>query len=167
MVWQINILTFELFFIYYLGWNVYNVNIEYVLKVNDHGYVPLVITHRTFHHSWYTTGFVTRVTVRLPLMEQELLILPEHPEFSGVHVVPSLFCSVYCLVDHCLSFLYWPLYCLSFFDSRLLITHLVSTYFFDATITYIHDVHYHAKYQLLLQLRLEAKVCLADNGYPF
>ena len=40
------------------------------------------------------TGFVTRVTWRVPLMEQELFILPDHlnftPVFSGVHVTRSL-----------------------------------------------------------------------------
>ena len=38
--------------------------------------------------------------------------------------------SVQCSIDHCLSFcpfLFWPLYCLSAFDLRLLITTLVSS----------------------------------------
>ena len=42
---------------------------------NDHGYVPLVInTSQSFPHSWFITGFVTR----LSRVEQELLTLPEH-----------------------------------------------------------------------------------------
>ena len=40
------------------------------------------------------TGFVTRLTRRMPLVEQELLTLPEHlsslPVFSGVRVTRSL-----------------------------------------------------------------------------
>ena len=40
------------------------------------------------------TGFVTRVTGRVPLVEQELLIFPEHlcspPVFAGVRVTKSL-----------------------------------------------------------------------------
>ena len=42
-------------------------------------YNPLVlITFRPFLHSWLITGLVTRVTRRMPLMEQELLTIPEH-----------------------------------------------------------------------------------------
>ena len=55
---------------------------------NDHGYVPLVVsTSRFFPHSRFITGFVTRLTRRVPLVEQELINLPEHlsspPVFSG------------------------------------------------------------------------------------
>ena len=46
------------------------------------------------------TGFVTRVTGRVPLMEQELLIFPGHlcspPEFGGVRVTQSLVLLVMC-----------------------------------------------------------------------
>ena len=53
------------------------------------------------------TGFVTILTRRVPLVEQELLTLPEHlsspPIFSGVRVTRSLV-SYVCFVDHCLSF---------------------------------------------------------------
>ena len=56
-------------------------------------------------HSWLDTGFVTRLTWRVPLVEQELLTLPENlsspPVFSGVRV--SLVLCV-CFVDRCLSF---------------------------------------------------------------
>jgi hypothetical protein len=42
-------------------------------------YNPLVLsTFRPFPHSWLITGLVTRVTRRVPLMEQELLTIPEH-----------------------------------------------------------------------------------------
>ena len=42
---------------------------------NDNGYVPLVVnTSRSFPHSWLITGFVTRLTWRVPLVEQELYI---------------------------------------------------------------------------------------------
>jgi hypothetical protein len=34
--------------------------------------------HRYFPHSLLITGFVTRLTLRVPLVEQELLTLPEH-----------------------------------------------------------------------------------------
>ena len=53
------------------------------------------------------TGFVTRLTRRVPLVEQELLTLPLHlsspPVFSGVRVTRSLVLYV-CFVDRCLSF---------------------------------------------------------------
>ena len=73
-----------------------------------HGYVPLVVnTSRSCPHSWLITGFVTRLTRRVPLVEQELLTLPEHTssplDFSGFRVTRSLM-LVACFVDRCLSF---------------------------------------------------------------
>jgi hypothetical protein len=50
------------------------------------------------------------------------------PGFSGVRVTRSLVLHV-CFVDRCLHFFFWPLYCLSFFDLRILITPLVSSSF--------------------------------------
>ena len=51
--------------------------------------------------------FITRLTRRVPLVEQELLTLPEHlsspPVFSGVRVTRSLVFYV-CFVDRCLPF---------------------------------------------------------------
>ena len=51
--------------------------------------------------------FVTRLTWRVPLVDQERLNLPEHltslPVFSGVRVTRSLVLCV-CFVDRCLSF---------------------------------------------------------------
>ena len=62
---------------------------------------------RSFPHSRLIIGFVTRLTRRVPLVEQELLTLPEHlsstPVFSGVRVTRSLVLCV-CFVDRCLSF---------------------------------------------------------------
>ena len=60
---------------------------------------------RSFPHSRLITGFITRLTRRMPLVEQELL--PEHRSlssvFSGVRVTRSLVLYV-CFVDPCLSF---------------------------------------------------------------
>ena len=87
---------------------------------------------RSFSHSWLITGFVTRLTRRVSLVEQELLTLPEHPSpppnFSGVRVTQSLvFCVMFCrLLFVLLSFsfgncvvcpssiygLWFPLWCL-------------------------------------------------------
>ena len=52
----------------WLGWPLFNICVT-----NDHGYVPFVVnTFRSFPHSWLITGFVTRLTPRVPLAEQEL-----------------------------------------------------------------------------------------------
>jgi hypothetical protein len=79
-----------------------------ICVTNDHGYVPLVInTSRSFPHSWLITGFVTRLTRRMPLMEQKLPTLPEHlssPQIlSRVCVIRSLVLYV-CFVDRCFPF---------------------------------------------------------------
>ena len=78
------------------------------------------------------TGFVTRLTRRVPLVEQKLPTLPEHSSsplvFSGVRVTRFLVLCV-CFVDCCvlLYFFFWPLCCLFFFDIQILITPLVSS----------------------------------------
>jgi hypothetical protein len=79
-----------------------------ICVTNDHGYVPLVVsTSRSFLRSWLIIGFVTRLTRRLSLVEQELLTLSENLSspsvFSGVRVNRSLVLYV-CFVDRCLSF---------------------------------------------------------------
>ena len=93
---------------------------------------------------WYDTNeclvatldgqlFVTRVTRRVQLMEQELLSHPKHPRwppvFSGVGVARSLVFSV--LISRSLivllSFFFLPLYYLFFFDLRVLAISLVSS----------------------------------------
>ena len=83
-----------------------------ICATNDHGYVLLVV-NTSFPHSRLITGFVTRLTRRVSIVEQELLTLPEHlsspPVFSRVRVTRSLVLYV-CFVDRCLSF------CTFFFD---------------------------------------------------
>ena len=62
----------------------------------------------------------------VPLVKQELLILPEHLNlplvFSGVRVIRSLvLCVMVCRSLFVpLSFFFWPLCCLSFFDLRFI-----------------------------------------------
>ena len=72
----------------------------YLMKV-------VVNTSRSFPRSWLITGFVTRLTRRVSLVEQELLTLSEHlslpPVFSGVRVIWSLVLYV-CFGNRCLSF---------------------------------------------------------------
>ena len=56
------------------------------------------------HLAKYYTGFETRLTRQVPLVEQERLTLPEHLSsvFSGVRVTRYLVLYV-CFVDRCLS----------------------------------------------------------------
>ena len=110
----------------WLGWALWNICVT-----SNHGHVAFVaITSRSFPHSWHMTGFVTRLTRRVLLVEQERPTLPEHmsssSRFSGVRVTRYLVLCV-CFVDRYLSFFLWPLCCLFFFDIRILITHLVSS----------------------------------------
>ena len=66
---------------------------------NDHGYVPLVVsTSRSFPHLWLITGFVTRLTWRVPLVEQELSTLPEH--LSSPNTLPEHMSSPNTLPEH-------------------------------------------------------------------
>ena len=77
--------------------------------VDRYGISVSQMTTDMFHfpHSQLITRFVTRLTRRVPLVQQELLTLSEHlsspPVFSGVRVTRSLVLYV-CFVDRCLSF---------------------------------------------------------------
>ena len=58
------------------------------------------LNFRPFLHSWLIIWFVTRVTRRVPLVEQELLTLPEYPStppvFRVIRVAQTLvFCVVF------------------------------------------------------------------------
>ena len=82
----------------WLGWPLCD-----IFVTNDHGYVPLVAsTFMSFSHAWRITGFVIILTQRVPLVEQELLTLPEHLRsllvFIGICVTRSLVLCV-CFVD--------------------------------------------------------------------
>ena len=73
----------------WLDWPLWNICVTH-----DHAYVPLVVsTSRSFPHSRLITGFVTRLTRRVPLVEQELLTLWStwvHPRFSVWFVLLDL-----------------------------------------------------------------------------
>ena len=84
---------------HWLGLPIWNICVA-----NDHGYVqPVENTFRFFRHSWFVTGFVTRLTWRVPLVYLDR-------QFYKC-----------CFVDSCLSFFSCPLCTLSF-DLRILIT---------------------------------------------
>jgi hypothetical protein len=82
---------------------------------NEHVYAPLLVSISwSFTHSWLIAGFVTRVTLRVSLVEQELLTLQEHlsssPVLSGVRVARVfVFCGVFCRSPFVLlSCFFWP-----------------------------------------------------------
>jgi hypothetical protein len=64
-----------------------------------HQWLRICSTLLSFPHSWFITGFLTRITRRVPLVEQELFTLLVHlrlpPLFSGNRITRSLvlFCS--------------------------------------------------------------------------
>ena len=96
-----------------LGWPLCNICVT-----NDHGYVPLVVsTIRSFPHSWLITGFVTRLTRWVSLVEKELLTLAEFlssaPAFSGVRVTRSLFYMKVLLIVVCPLYVFFFLLCFS------------------------------------------------------
>jgi hypothetical protein len=107
---------------WFAGWPLWNICVT-----NDHGYVQLVVNNsQSFPHSWLITGFVTRLTPRVPLVEQELLNIPEHLSSPAVFSVTRSFMCVFCrslFVLFIWSIFFWPLCCL-FFDLRILITSL-------------------------------------------
>jgi hypothetical protein len=99
-------------------------------SLNNHSLNVLAQLHSISEYCIIITGFVKTWTRRVPLVEQELLTFPVHlslpPVLNGVRVTRSLVVCV-CFVDRCLSFFFWPLCCLFFFDIRILITPLVSS----------------------------------------
>ena len=108
----------------WLGWPLWNICVT-----NDHGYVPLVVsTSGSFSHSRLINAFVTRLTWQVSLVEKELLTLPEHlsspPVFSGgsCYSIFSFMCMLCTSLLALLYFFFWPLFCLFFFDIRILIT---------------------------------------------
>ena len=112
------------------------------------------------------TRFVTRLTRRAPLMEQELFTFPEHlsspPILSGVRVTRSLALCI-CFVYRCLSFctfFFWPMCCL-FFDIRILITILVSSNSSsEPQITYLSRELLHCSFYTCLSTRdLDGGLC--------
>jgi len=79
------------------------------MQQQTHLYISDFYTSRSFPRSWLITGFVTRLTRRVSLVEQELLTLPEHlsspTDISRVRVTRSL--ALYaCFVARCSSSIY-------------------------------------------------------------
>ena len=84
-----------------------------ICVTNDHGYVLLVAnTSRSFPHSWLITGFVTILTRRVPLVEQELLTLPECTpglEWDSCYSIFSFICMFCRSLFVLFYFFCWPM----------------------------------------------------------
>jgi hypothetical protein len=89
----------------------------------DHGYVPIVvITIRCIHHYDLAPGVSSGVGTAYPSGADGII-----HSFSGVRVARSIFGVVFCtLLFLLLSSFILPLYCMSFYNLRLLITPLLS-----------------------------------------
>ena len=124
--------------IFYLLFGMKCIHRKYWIRVESEWprICSLVITHRTFHHSWYTTGFVTRVTVRLPLMEQELLIL------RSTRIQWGSCCSIFILFCVLLSRPLFVLFVLAIALSVFL-RFTTSDYPFGIYIFFWHDNYLH------------------------
>ena len=108
-LWKLyTILYFNLIFdIVFFSQPLYN-----ICFTNAHGdSPPVVITFRSFPYSWFSSGFVTKLTRQVSIVQQELPTLPDNmsslQSFSGIRVTRSLVLCV-CIVDRCLS--YFPFY---------------------------------------------------------
>jgi len=80
-----------------------------------------------FPHSWSLTGYVHRVTRRMPLVERELFTFPEHlsspPVFSVVDVTwPLVSCVMFCRSLFVVLYFFFWLLCRMSFYLRILIT---------------------------------------------
>jgi hypothetical protein len=90
-------------------------------------YFPVLSSFMTYH----MIGFVNRLTRRMPLVEQDLLTLPEHlsssPVFSVIRITRSLVLCV-CSFGHCVvcSSVFWPLCCLFFCLLAIVLSVLLS-----------------------------------------
>ena len=109
------------------GWPLWNIRVT-----NDHGYATIVVhTSMSFHHAWLITGFKTKLTQRMSLVEQELLTSVGHLKsptvVSDVSVSWSLVLFIMFSRSLFVLLFLWPLCCLSFFNIQILIIPLVSS----------------------------------------
>ena len=121
----------------WLDWPLRNICVT-----DDHGYAPLVVsTLRSFP----IACFVTRVTRRVSLVEQDMLTPLEHLSSQwGSWCSIFSFCVMFCgSLFGLLSFFFWPLCFLSFFDLWIQILSLVYSnysYKYHVVFTLIEDV---------------------------
>ena len=97
---------------------------KHTYKTKDHSEYHILSSFMTYHR------FETRLTRRMPQVEQELLTFPVHLSSPQVFWGGSSYTIFSCMCMFCRSlfvllyFLFWPLCCLFFFYLRILITSL-------------------------------------------
>jgi hypothetical protein len=111
---------------------------------------------------WLITGFVTRLTRRVPLVEQQLLTLPEEhlrssPDFSGVRVTRSSVLYV-CFIERCLSF------CTFSFAHCVVCSSSSSTDGFWFPLWYLQTLLININYSFIQSTQLKTGV---NSGYYF
>jgi hypothetical protein len=74
------------------------------------------------YHLWLWLSYYSLPDVDIAI-EKNKLIYPSHPAFNV-----SCY-TIVCFVNRCLSFFFWPLCCLSFFDLLIMVTMLLNTIF--------------------------------------
>ena len=112
-----------------------NARVQFVYMCHKYA-LFVVITIRSFPHSWLITGSVTRVPRRVPHVEQGLFTLPVNmssPPFLVGFVLPDLYFCLQSFVNRYFSI------CLSFFDLWLLITPMVSSNFSYKPYGFLND----------------------------
>ena len=91
----------------------------------DHPYVTY--SNQTIHPQHHNATLYPYIMKRrVPLVKQELLILPEHLSSPPCYSIFSFICMFCRSLFVLLYFFFWSLSCLFFFDIRILITPLVS-----------------------------------------
>ena len=136
-------------------------NITKVRNVSAH------INVENFRLILLITGVVIKLTRQVPLVEQELLTLPEHlspPQFSVWFQCYSIF-SFVCMLSRSsfvllCFFFFWPLCCLFFFDIRILITPLVSSNSSNSLVIFKHNpIYTSSKCILAYNFNILCNVC--------
>ena len=112
-------------YIYFSWYDIPDWPLWNICVTNDHGYLPLVVeTSPSFPLSWLING-LTDAGTAYPSAFRSTWI---HPLFywGWSHSIFSFLCMFCRSLFVLLSFFFWPLCCLSFFDLWILITPLVS-----------------------------------------
>ena len=114
--------------------------ISYIVVVS---FATILWQMRTFPHSRLIIGFVTRLTRRVPIMEQELSTLLEHPS-SPSHFVGFVLLNLYVVSCRLLFVLFFVLFLAIVFSVRFQFK--TSDYPFPIFTFYIHMIHYFQQY---------------------
>ena len=121
--------------------------------------------------SCFITGFVTRLTRQVPLVEQKLPTLPENLRSPPVFLWRSCYSILSFMCMFCRSlfvilyFFFCSLRCLFFFDIWILITHIFSIYGFWLPVFFRYmDSDYPYFFDIWI---LITRIFSMDSDYPF